>query len=693
MAIQVNDKALVLTDEIKVCGAETTTLNRFRFRKTVTLETPLGESGWVAIQTDNVGLSADYYEDYVQFQMHGGDVYGDAFYTTADGLTYTLDSFRFENMMTGERTEDPTTFLDFGKITGFEGDGDILAVAQFLEQQVTDFNGIYTANQYVDYSKAVDLFGRTVTLPFDLSEVEDTQLAISPSNYHLIKYCPSKPNIVYWYDTCYTIYIDENDKIYALRTGYVSQHTNVLNEDGSVTSTNETINLGDNYFLVNEEDDAYVIGSLIKEYNAWPADGGTGTTRLCDNFIFNKVQWDPQYLGLNLSAKDVLPGHSGYGDNGVVNGQMDVIDSYTDLYPISNLLTSIHNNYAPESFKDAFRDQTEMTDFTISSILNTKNCNDFSYMFYLDRKLTNLDISNFDLSKVIETGQANLRYFIHECQQLTNVSGLKEKMYEMAENNVLVDLTSAFSNCSNLELVLGPDLRLKPSDVSSAFAGAKKVSVDVSNWDFSECTSISRLCSSGAGVINYENIECPKATSMAGMFYYGAIPNINLDNIKAPKVSSLENFCYGNSTVETISMKNPNIGNESDSTAGTCKSAFMNCTKLKKVDMTNFWGKYYYDSSGMFSGCTALEECIIPRFDLTAISKSRTMKNMFYNCKSLKKLDIRNLNLSSMGTHSGAFTNVPSDCLIIVGTENQRTWMKNNYSGLTNVKLPSELEE
>jgi surface protein len=693
MAIQVNDKALVLTDEIKPCGEETTTLNRFRFRKTVTLETPLGDGGWVAIQTDNVGLSADYFENYVQFQMHGGDAYGDAFYTTADGLTYTLESFRFDNMMTDERTEDPSVFLDFGQITGFDGDGDILAIAQFLEQQVVDFNGIYSANPYVDYSKAVDLFGRTVTLPFDLSKVEDTQLAIGPSNYHLIKYCPSKPNIVYWYDTCYTIYIDESNKIYALRTGYVSQHTNVLNEDGSVTSTNETINLGDNYFLVNEEDDAYVIGSLVKEYNAWPADGGTGTTRLCDNFIFNKIQWDPQYLGLNLSAKDVLPGRRGYGDNGVVDGQMDVIDSSADLYPISNLLTSIHNNYAPESFQGAFQDQYEMTDFPISSILNTKNCNNFSYMFYTDRKLTNLDISNFDLSKVKETGQVNFQYFLYDCPQLTSVSGLKEKLYEMAENNVLVDLMSAFYNCSNLELVLGPELRLKPSNPSCMFSGAKKVSVDVSNWDFSECTSLTRLCSSGAGVIGYENIECPKVTTMAGMFYYGTVPHINLDNIKAPKVSSLENFCYGNSTVETVSIKNPNIGNESDSTAGTCKCAFMNCTKLKKVDMTNFWAKYYYDCSGMFSGCTALEECIIPRFDLSAISRSRTMNNMFYNCKSLKKLDIRNLNLSSMGSYSGAFTNVPSDCLIIVGTDNQRNWLKSKFSSLTNIKLPSELEE
>ena len=693
MAIQVNDKALVLTDEIKVCGAETTTLNRFRFRKTVTLETPLGEGGWVAIQTDNVGLSADYYEDYVQFQMHGGDVYGDAFYTTTDGLTYTLGSFRFDNMMTDERTEDPNIFLDFGQITGFDGDGDILAIAQFLEQRVVDFEGIYSAEPYVDYSKAVDLFGRTVTLPFDLSEVEDTQLAISPSNYHLIKYCPSKPNIVYWYDTCYTIYIDENDKIYALRTGYVSQHTNVLNEDGSVTSTNETINLGDNYFLVNEEDDAYVIGSLVKEYNAWPADGGTGTTRLRDNFIFNKAQWDPQYLGLNLSAKDVLPGHSGYGDKGVVNGQMDVIDSPADLYPISNLLTSIHNNYAPESFREAFGSQLEMTDFTISSILNTKNCNDFSYMFYAARKLQNLDISNFDLSKVKETGQANLQYFLYEGSQLTHVSGLKEKLYEMAENNVLVDLLAAFSYCSKLELVLGPDLRLKPSNPSAMFVGAKKVSVDVSNWDFSECTSLTKLCASGAGVFGYENIECPKVTTMASMFYYGEVQHINLDNIKAPKVSSLQDFCYGNSMVETVSMRNPNIGNESDSTAGTCTRAFMNCTKLKKVDMTNFWAKYYYDCSGMFSGCTALEECIIPRFDLSAISRSRTMNNMFYNCKSLKKLDIRNLNLSSMGSYSGAFTNVPNDCLIIVGTENQRTWLKSKFSSLTNIKIPSELEE
>jgi len=96
-----------------------------------------------------------------------------------------------------------------------------------------------------------------------------------------------------------------------------------------------------------------------------------------------------------------------------------------------------------------------------------------------------------------------------------------------------------------------------------------------------------------------------------------------------------------------------------------------------------------YGLSNMFYGCTYLTSIDMSHF----VVDVSNLLSAFYNCSSLMFLDIRNMTLTSVSQTTNAFNNVPSNCLIIVKDQAQKTWMNSNFSTLTNVKTAEEYEE
>ena len=98
------------------------------------------------------------------------------------------------------------------------------------------------------------------------------------------------------------------------------------------------------------------------------------------------------------------------------------------------------------------------------------------------------------------------------------------------------------------------------------------------------------------------------------------------------------------------------------------------------------------DLSSLFAGFRLLEEATVINGE-----SATTVLNMFTNCVSLQKIDIRDMiltNLVSGYAQMFGSTNsnrVPSDCLIIVKNQDQKNWMATNHSRFTNVKTVDEL--
>ena len=94
----------------------------------------------------------------------------------------------------------------------------------------------------------------------------------------------------------------------------------------------------------------------------------------------------------------------------------------------------------------------------------------------------------------------------------------------------------------------------------------------------------------------------------------------------------------------------------------------------------------------MFSGFKGTEldlsNFVTPILDRTSY--------MFLSCTNLMRLDIRNMDFTSVGISTAMFgqnanTYVPADCLIIVKDDTAKEWVLAKRSDFTNVKTVAEL--
>ena len=64
---------------------------------------------------------------------------------------------------------------------------------------------------------------------------------------------------------------------------------------------------------------------------------------------------------------------------------------------------------------------------------------------------------------------------------------------------------------------------------------------------------------------------------------------------------------------------------------------FYNCSKLKSLDLSNFYTSKVTNMGLMFYDCTGLESLILSNFDTSEVT---SMNSMFYSCEKLTTLDL-----------------------------------------------------
>ena len=125
------------------------------------------------------------------------------------------------------------------------------------------------------------------------------------------------------------------------------------------------------------------------------------------------------------------------------------------------------------------------------------------------------------------------------------------------------------------------------------------------------------------------------------------------------------------------------LQNVDTSEATTMYCWFYQCISLKHVDLSHFNTSNVEDMNSMFEACTNLEELDLSKFDTSQV---RDMSYMFAGCASLKKLNVTSFNtinvkdMSFMFNHCASLTNIDVHNFVTSNVENMASMFSMYYS-------------
>ena len=201
----------------------------------------------------------------------------------------------------------------------------------------------------------------------------------------------------------------------------------------------------------------------------------------------------------------------------------------------------------------------------------------------------------------------------------------------------------------------------KPSSCQYYFAKFRGETIEFDNFDTSNVIMFRNMFDTAQYLtsLDLSFFNTSKATDMRYMFTYcSALTSLNVDNFVTENVINFQNMFYSCSKLTSLNINHFNV-----SKSTTLASMFGSCSLLTELDLSN-WEIPLVINTGW----------------------------MFQNCSKLTKIDIRKFDFSLVTTYTSMFQGVPSNCLIIVKDDTQKTWITEKFTNLTNVKTVAELE-
>ena len=212
------------------------------------------------------------------------------------------------------------------------------------------------------------------------------------------------------------------------------------------------------------------------------------------------------------------------------------------------------------------------------------------YMFYSLKNITEVDLSNFDASKVL-----NFTYMFGNCSNLEkiifgkiNTSSVEKmsSMFNSCTKLTSLDLSSfdtskvttmyaIFNGCENLEkIIFGKINTSSVENMRSMFNSCNKlISLDLSNFDTSKVTTMVKMFDHCKKLkfLDLSNFNTSKITNMYKMFYHcEKLIYLNLYSFKIESPTNKSSIIVGISSyvkycIKDISTKNYLLGNEVNS--------------------------------------------------------------------------------------------------------------------------------
>ena len=296
--------------------------------------------------------------------------------------------------------------------------------------------------------------------------------------------------------------------------------------------------------------------------------------------------------------------------------------------------------------------------------------NNCEYMFYGLSNIINIDLSNFDSSKVTKM----LKTF-QDCTSLTSIN-LKNLNTSLVE-----DMRDLFVNCNKLTSIDVSDFNTKSvTKMSSMFYGCTSLtSLDLSNFDTSKTTLMTAMFQGCDSLLSLDlnNFNTSIVTDMSCMFKEcKSLKILKIDNFRTSSVTNMQRMF--SSCRELISL---NITNFDTHLVQDMEQMFYNCKLIKTLDFSNFDTSLVKNMYRMFGGCNQLLYLNLSTFNTKSVSN---MVQMFKDCNSIISLNIDSFDTSKVNNMFGMFSNCSS--LISLNLNNFNSKSANNFSEMfTNI--------
>ena len=172
------------------------------------------------------------------------------------------------------------------------------------------------------------------------------------------------------------------------------------------------------------------------------------------------------------------------------------------------------------------------------------------YMFYDCTNIIEIDLSNFDSSKVTD-----MYYMFANCRSLTSIN------FSNIKTSQVTSMGCLFWNCSSMTSFNLSDFDTsKVTSMASMFSGCSSLTyLNLSNFDTTKLSympSMFRNCSSLTSV-DLSSFDTTQVTYMDNMFLgCSALTSLNLYNFYTPRLLYMSNMFAGCINLEYINMKN-----------------------------------------------------------------------------------------------------------------------------------------
>ena len=293
------------------------------------------------------------------------------------------------------------------------------------------------------------------------------------------------------------------------------------------------------------------------------------------------------------------------------------LTDYTSTNPVTTRMCSSINNKPIVSMRNTFYG-SKATSIDTSSI-NTSNVKNMGATFAETTGITEIDVSGFDTSNV-----TNITGMFRGCTGLTALD------ISNFDSSNITSLGGFIRNCTNLEYV------------------------NFSNYDFTRASSlgtgfftsdIADSCSK-LKIVDFTNAKFP--SNMNSAFSGKNIEEIIFDNVDTSLVTDM-----GQMFSQCTKLKKIDLSDFNTSNVNNMRYMFQNCRSLTSLDLSNFDTKNVTRMESMFSGCSGLISLNLSGFDITKMTQDYQIRGFVSSCSSLKELNLSNWDFSSLSNYSG----------------------------------------
>ena len=309
-----------------------------------------------------------------------------------------------------------------------------------------------------------------------------------------------------------------------------------------------------------------------------------------------------------------------------------------------------------------FRGETNTIELEFKEQIKT--CNG---MFYKLENITEIDLSNFDASKVTDMSGMFCRCSNLEKVEFGNIiTSSLENMFALFElcpkitsvdlshfdTSKVTDMSSMFNQCSDLDNITFGNINTSSLVyMTRSFQGCSKItSIDLSNLVLSKVKDMSYMFNGCSNLekIEFGNIAISSIENVVQLFYgCSKLMSLNLSSFAFSKVKNMFLMFSGCSNLEKI-----DFGKINTSSLENMCALFQGCSSLTSIDLSNFDTSNVKDMSFMFNLCSNLKHV---EFENLNTSSLENMARLFFRCSHLVSIDLSNFDTSKVTDMSYLF--------------------------------------